>query len=214
MSLIEQIFVNNREWVASRRASDPDFFEKLARDQHPEVLYIGCADSRVPANEIMGLEPGEVFVHRNVANLVHDIDFNVNAVLQYAVESLKVKHIVVCGHYGCGGIKAAMTPADLGLLNKWLRGVRDVYRHHEEELDAIGNDEQRYRRLVELNVYEQCLNVIKTSWVQRAYQKRGFPTVHGWVYDLRHGELVDLEVPFLRMLEKVRRIYALDPAKD
>lgn len=214
MSLIEQIFENNRAWVKSKREGDPGFFERLAREQHPEILYIGCADSRVPANEIMGLEPGDVFVHRNVANLVHPIDSNVNAVLQYAVTELRVKHIVVCGHYGCGGVKAAMQSEDLGLLNKWLRGVRDVYRLHEEELDAIGDEDKRYRRLVELNIYEQCLNVIKTSWVQRFYLKSGYPTVHGWVYDLRHGELIDLEVPFERMVAKVRRHYALAPAED
>ncbi len=214
MSLIERIFENNRAWVKAKRATDDEFFERLAREQRPDVLYIGCADSRVPANEIMGLEPGDVFVHRNVANLVHPIDANINAVIQYAVSHLHVKHIVVCGHYGCGGVAAAMQSQDLGMLNKWLRGVRDVYRLHQHELDGIADEGQRYRRLVELNIEEQCLNVIKTSWVQRHYQRHGFPTVHGWVYDLRFGELIDLEVPFETLLAKVRRIYQLDPAPE
>ncbi len=214
MSLIDQIFENNRAWVRARRATDDQFFERLAREQTPEILYIGCSDSRVPANEIMGLEPGDVFVHLNIANLVHPIDTNVNAVLQYAVSHLHVKHIVVCGHYGCGGVAAAMKSADLGGLNKWLRGVRDVYRLHEAELAAIEDDNQRYRRLVELNIEEQCLNVIKTSWVQRNYKRHGYPTVHGWVYDLREGELIDVKVPFERMLADVQRIYELAPADD
>jgi carbonic anhydrase len=204
-----QIFENNRKWAASKRAAEADFFEKLARDQRPELLYIGCADSRVPANEVTGLEPGQVFVHRNVANLVVNTDMNVQSVIQYAVEHLSVKHIVVCGHYGCGGIQAAMRPVDLGLLNGWLREIRDVYRLHANELDAIADDAQRYRRLVELNVEEQCVNVIKTSFVQKSYRAHGFPKVHGWVYDLRDGILRDLELPFEKILDDVRRIYDL-----
>ncbi|MEN7550407.1 carbonic anhydrase [Rapidithrix thailandica] len=209
MDLYQQIFENNRQWVKEKLAQNHDFFEKLAKDQQPEFLYIGCADSRVPANVIMGLEPGEVFVHRNVANLVIGTDANVNAVIQYAVESLKVKYIVVCGHYGCGGVQAAMKSVDMGGLNGWLRNIRDVYRIHEEELDAIENEKERYNRLVELNVEEQCINVIKTSYVQKAYNNEGFPTVHAWVYDLKNGLLKDLQLDFQATLNKVKKLYDL-----
>jgi carbonic anhydrase len=208
--LYQRVFENNKLWVKERRAGDPEFFTRLAREQKPEFLYIGCADSRVPANEIMGLEPGLVFVHRNVANLVVNIDANANAVIQYAVELLKVKHIIVCGHYGCGGVQAAMGSVDLGLLNGWLREVRDVYRLHEQELDSIADKTARYDRLVEVNVQEQCVNVIKTAVVQKSYRRHGFPIVHGWVYHLEEGLLMDLEVPFVQVLEHVRKIYHLD----
>jgi len=209
-SIYEQVFENNRRWVAERRAADPGFFEHLAADQRPDFLYVGCADSRVPANQIMGLEPGQVFVHRNVANLVVNTDINAQACIQYAVEQLRVKHVVVCGHYGCGGVAAAMQARELGLLDNWLREVRDVYRLHQAELDAIADETRRYRRLVELNVREQCVNVIKTAWVQRSYRRDGHPRVHGWVYDLAQGLLVDLEIPHDEILAQVRRIYALD----
>ncbi len=205
----ERVFENNRRWVAARRKEDPDFFERLAADQTPRFLYIGCSDSRVPANQIMGLEPGDVFVHRNIANLVVNTDINAQSVIAYAIEILHVKHIVVCGHYGCGGVRAAMQPADLGILNGWLREVRDVYRLHEDELDAIPDDEARQRRLVELNIQEQCNNVIKTASLQKHYLAEGFPRVHGWVYDLRQGLLKDLEVPFEENLERVQKIYRL-----
>ena len=208
--LYQSIFENNRRWVEEKRASDPEFFARLARGQKPEFLYIGCADSRVPANEIMGLEPGQVFVHRNIANLVVNIDVNANSVIQYAVEQLKVRHIVVCGHYGCGGVKAALQSEDMGLLNGWLREVRDVYRLHEKELDAFADEQARYDRLVELNVHEQCVNVIKTAFVQRSYRRHGFPIVHGWVYHLDEGLLRDLEIPFVDILDRIRRIYHLD----
>jgi len=208
--LYRSIFENNRRWVAEKRARDPDFFTRLAQGQSPDFLYIGCADSRVPANEIMGLAPGEVFVHRNIANLVVNIDVNANSVIQFAVEHLDVQHIVVCGHYGCGGVKAAMQSEDLGLLNGWLREVRDVYRLHQKELDAIADERARFDRLVELNVHEQCVNVIKTAWVQKSYRRRGFPRVHGWVYQLEEGLLRDLEIPFVDVLEHVREIYHLE----
>lgn len=211
MERYRQVFENNRAWVEARRREDPDFFARLAADQKPDFLYIGCADSRVPANQIMGLEPGEVFVHRNVANLVVNTDINAQSVIAYAIEVLHVKHIIVCGHYGCGGVQAAMRPADLGILNGWLREVRDVYRLHEEELDAIEDEQTRYRRLVELNVREQCVNVIKTASLQKHYITEGFPTVHGWVYDLNQGLLRDLEVPFEETLERVQKIYRLSP---
>ncbi len=209
--LYREVFERNRQWVAKRIAQDPSFFEHLAKEQHPAFLFIGCADSRVPASTIMGIEPGEVFVHRNVANLVVNTDSNSLATIHYAVDHLKVKFVVVCGHYGCGGVKAAMQPRDLGILNGWLREIRDVYRLHQEELDGIADPVARERRLVELNVQEQCLNVIKTAVVQRNFLKREAPTVHGWVYDLSTGLLKDLEIPFKESLEKVRELYRLTP---
>lgn len=208
--LYKRIFENNRRWVESKTRAEPEYFERLAREQRPEVLFIGCADSRVPANEIMGLEPGEVFVHRNVANVVPNVDMNSHAVIQYAVEHLGVRHVIVCGHYGCGGVRAAMQSADLGQLNGWLREIRDVYRIHHEELDQIQDEAARYRRLVELNVQEQCINVIKTSWVQKAYREHGYPVVHGWCFALDDGLLRDLEIPFESILDRIRRIYHLD----
>ena len=209
--IYEQVFEQNRRWAEEQTDRDPDFFKNLAADQHPDFLFIGCADSRVPASAIMGVAPGEVFVHRNIANLVVNIDSNSLSTIHYAVDHLQVDHVVVCGHYGCGGIKAALQHSDLGILNGWLRQIRDVYRLHREELDAIDSEIQRRRRLVELNVREQCLNVIKTAVVQRNYLERGFPKVHGWVYDLSTGHLKDLEVGFEDLLEKVREIYRLTP---
>lgn len=209
MILYKQVFENNKKWVESKLAEDAGFFNKLAKEQTPEFLYIGCADSRVPANEIMGLEPGDVFVHRNIANIVANTDMNAHSVIQYAVEALRVKHIIVCGHYGCGGVKAAMQPKDLGLLNGWLRNVRDVYRLHRAELDGIKDEDAKYNRLVELNVQEQCINVIKTAFVQKAYNKTGFPTVHGWVYDLHNGILKDLDIDFPAVLKDIQSIYDL-----
>ncbi len=191
------------------KAQDADFFEKLASDQTPDYLYIGCSDSRVPANEIMGLQPGEVFVHRNVANLVNNTDLNVLAVINYAIVHLKVKHIIVCGHYNCGGVKAAMIPKDMGILNPWLRNIRDVYRVHHAELDAIKDAEHRYNRLVELNVLEQATNVIKNSNVQKTYRQHGYPIVHGWVFDLHTGILIDLNINFKEILKNIRQIYDL-----
>jgi carbonic anhydrase len=205
----EQIFEKNRKWVADMLAKDADFFEKLASDQTPDYLYIGCSDSRVPANEIMGLEPGDVFVHRNVANLVNNTDLNVLAVINFAVKHLHVKHIIVCGHYNCGGVKAAMQPKDMGLLNPWLRTIRDVYRMHAAELDAITDEQKRYNRLVELNVIEQATNVIKTASVQKSYQKNNYPIVHGWVFDLHSGILIDLNINFKEILKDIQKIYDL-----
>jgi carbonic anhydrase len=204
-----QIFENNKKWVSAMTAADADFFEKLASDQNPDYLYIGCSDSRVPANEIMGLQPGEVFVHRNVANLVNNTDLNVLAVINFAVKHLSVKHIIVCGHYNCGGVKAAMMPKDMGILNPWLRNIRDVYRLHSAELEAITDEKQRYNRLVELNVIEQATNVIKTASVQKSYGKKGYPEVHGWVFDLHTGILNDLNINFIKILNEIRKIYDL-----
>lgn len=209
MATYEEIFAHNQRWVAERTEKDPDYFTRLAREQHPDYLYIGCSDSRVPANEIMGVEPGEVFVHRNVANLVNNTDLNVMSVINYAVRHLGVKHIVVCGHYNCGGVKAAMQARDMGILNPWLRNVRDVYRLHKDELNAITDDEARYDRLVELSVQEQCINVIKTAAVQLSYTEHGYPTVHGWVFDLRTGRLKDLDIDFPEVLHDIQEIYNL-----
>lgn len=204
-----KIFEANRKWVEKMNSENPDFFAHLAKEQNPEYLYIGCSDSRVHANEIMGLQPGEVFVHRNIANMVVNNDLNGLSVINYAVEHLNVKFIIVCGHYNCGGIKAAMQPRDLGILNPWLRNVRDVYRLHENELDAISDLKDRYNRLVEINVYEQCLNVIKTAEVQKSYLEKGYPRVAGWVYDLNAGILNDLDIDFEKELNRIRKIYDL-----
>ncbi|MCF8247878.1 MAG: carbonic anhydrase [Saprospiraceae bacterium] len=209
MELYKQVFENNKKWVESKLAQDADFFEKLAKDQRPDFLYIGCSDSRVPANEIMGLEPGDVFVHRNIANLVINTDLNVQSVINYAVVHLRVKHIIVCGHYGCGGVKAAMQPKDLGILNPWLRNIRDVYRLHQNALDAISDTNQRYNRLVELNVLEQCINVVKLADVQKRYYMEGKPTVHGWVYDLHNGLLKDLNLDMEAEIARISKIYDL-----
>lgn len=209
MGAYEDIFEHNRNWVKSRTEHDPHFFEKLAKEQHPDYLYIGCSDSRVPANEIMGLDAGEVFVHRNVANLVNNVDLNVMSVLNYAVRHLHVKHIIVCGHYNCGGVKAAMTPVDMGLLNPWLRSIRDVYRLHFEELDAIKDEHARYNRLVELNVIEQATNIIKTAAVQLSYAENNYPIVHGWVFDLSTGHLKDLNIDFKATLQDIQKLYNL-----
>ncbi len=205
----KKIFEENRKWVEKKKNENPGFFDHLADGQNPDYLYIGCSDSRVHANEIMGLEPGEVFVHRNIANMVVNSDLNILSVINYAVEYLHVKYIIVCGHYDCGGIKAAMEPKDLGILNPWLRNVRDVYRLHEKELDAMENTRERYNRLVELNVYEQCLNVIKTAEVQKSYLANGYPRVAGWVYGLNDGVLNDLKIDFKKELNHIRKIYDL-----
>jgi len=204
----DQIFENNHRWAAVRR-QDPEYFPNLAREQRPDYLYIGCSDSRVPENEIMGVEPGEIFVHRNVGNVVSNNDLNVAAVIDFAVVHLKVKHIVVCGHYGCGGVKAAMQPQDLGILNPWLRNIRDVYRLHTDELNAIGDDNLRYDRLVELSVIEQCINVIKTAAVQESYLASGDALVHGWVFDMRTGLIKDLCINFEEQLKAIQEIYNL-----
>lgn len=209
MLTYEQIFKNNAAWLESKKANEEDFFKKLATDQNPDYLYIGCSDSRVTAEEMMGAEPGEVFVHRNIANMVITIDLNVMSVIEYAVKYLEVKHIIVCGHYNCGGVKAAMTPKDLGLLNPWLRNIRDVYRIHMKELDSIEDPKEKYDRLVELNVQEQCINVVKTAVFQEKYLHDSYPQVHGWVFDVRKGRLVDLKIDFDSILKDIQKIYDL-----
>jgi carbonic anhydrase len=205
---IKQIFKNNSTWVKEKLNVDAKYFKNLAKGQSPEVLYIGCSDSRVTAEELMGLAPGDVFVHRNIANLVPNTDLSAMSVIDYAVAHLKVNHIVVCGHYYCGGVKAAMESVDLGLLNPWLRNIRDVYRIHKKELNAIEDEEQRYKRLVELNVQEQCINIIKSAKVQKAMLERGL-TVHGWVFDIGSGKLIDLKIDFKKILEGIMEIYRL-----
>lgn len=212
MTAYKQIFENNKKWVAGKKASDKEFFENLAKGQDPDFLYIGCSDSRVTVEDLMGLEPGEVFVHRNIANLVCNNDLNVMSVINYAVAHLQVKHIVVCGHYYCGGVKAAMQDRDLGILNPWLRNIRDVFRLHKDELNAIHDEEQKYKRLVELNVEEQCNNIIKTAVLQQAYLRTGYPLVHGWVFDVKTGELIDLNLDFPKMLKEIQEIYNLGSA--
>ena len=187
MHSYEKLLWENKNWAARKVASDPEFFKRLAALQAPEFLWIGCSDSRVSANEITGTQPGEIFVHRNVANMVVHTDLNLLTVLEYAVNHLKVKHVIVCGHYGCGGIKAAMTHHNFGIINKWLRNVKDVYRYHKEEIETIHDEEKQTDRLVELNVQEQVMNLAKTSIVQKAWLHEQRPDLHGWVYGLKDG---------------------------
>ncbi|PZX94945.1 carbonic anhydrase [Flavobacterium aquariorum] len=205
---IKQIFENNRKWIIKQLQTDEHYFKKLSKGQSPEFLYIGCSDSRVSAEELMGLEPGEVFVHRNIANMVPNTDLNSMSVINYAVVQLKVNHIVVCGHYGCGGVLAAMQQSDLGILNPWLRNIRDVYRIHQKTLDAIINEEEKYKKLVELNVQEQCINVIKTAEVQKAFKERGL-RVYGWIFDIHSGKLIDLNINFTEILKDITKIYKI-----
>lgn len=204
----ETIFKNNERWIQEQLTTSPSYFEQLSSGQQPEILYIGCSDSRVTAESMMGAQPGEVFVHRNIANLAPNNDLNVLSVINYAVVHLKVQHIVVCGHYGCGGIKAAMTQQDLGLLNPWLRNIRDVYRLHKEVLNAITDEEARYKRLVELNVVEQCINVTKTIEVQRAIKERKLQ-VHGWVFDIHTGKIIPQKIDVPEIIQAISSIYKL-----
>lgn len=188
MHSYEKLLLENKAWAEEKVSNDPDYFNRLAHIQTPEFLWIGCSDSRVPANEITGTQPGEIFVHRNVANLVVNTDVNLLSVLDYAVNHLKVKHVIVCGHYGCGGIKASTTKTDFKLvLNMWLRNIKDVYRIHQSELDAFKDEEAKCDRLVELNVQEQVMNLAKTSIIQRAWKQDRRPDLHGWVYGLKDG---------------------------
>ncbi len=192
----KRLIENNKNWVADQLQLDPDFFEKLSKGQSPEYLWIGCSDSRVPAESITGTDPGEMFVHRNIANMVVHSDMNMLSVLSYAVDVLKVKHIIVCGHYGCGGVMAAMKNQQFGLIDNWLRHIKDVYRYHHKELDAIENEDLRARRLVEVNVQEQVHDLGKTSIVQNAWKREQPLHLHGWVYDIHDGLINDLGVTF------------------
>ena len=196
MTPYEKLLVNNKEWATQKKAEDPGYFDRLAHLQSPKFLWIGCSDSRVPANEVTGTQPGEIFVHRNIANLVVHTDVNILSVLDYAVNHLKVEHVIVCGHYGCGGVKAAMTNESFKqMLNSWLRNIKDVYRLHRDEINAIESEEARVDRLVELNVREQLLHLAKTSTIQKAWKHHNGPQLHGWVYGLKDGminPLIDL----------------------
>ena len=194
MRTLRQLFENNQAWSAGIQSRDPDFFAKLSRQQKPEYLWIGCADSRVPANEIVGLMPGEIFVHRNIANVVVHTDLNCLSVLQFAVDVLKVKHVIVCGHYGCGGVKAALRDERHGLVDNWLRHVQDVQRKHEASFADLASDVERCDRLCELNVLEQVLNVCQTTIVMDAWERSQALSVHGWIYGLHDGLLRDLKL--------------------
>ncbi|MDB0062726.1 carbonate dehydratase [Crocinitomicaceae bacterium] len=204
-----QLFENNKEWVTKSLESDPDFFNKLADGQQPPLLWIGCADSRVPANEIIGAQPGEVFVHRNIANMVVHTDMNMLSVLDYAVNVLKVKHVIVCGHYGCGGVKAAMGNQNIGLIDNWIRHIKDVFRFHNEELSAIKDEQKKFDRFVELNVKEQVMDLAKTSIIQNAWKNEQPLHVHGWVYDIKDGIIKDLDVNFENN-SMLAEVYQLD----
>ncbi|RLN91467.1 hypothetical protein BBJ28_00014100 [Nothophytophthora sp. Chile5] len=237
---LERLFENNKKWREGKKLLDPDYFDKTSQGQHPQYLWIGCSDSRVPAEEITGLTPGEMFVHRNVANLVVSNDISSLSVVQYAVEQLKVKDIIVCGHYGCGGVHAAVENKHMGLLDNWLRNIRDgtsalalrgmnpsrvrcslrptclcllvfapVCRLHQDELQEISDHEERLNRIVELNTIEQCINVFKIGLVQRHQVKYGFPRIHGLVYNLKDGELKEMDVDFQSYVRKYRSIYKL-----
>jgi carbonic anhydrase len=204
----KKLLLANKAFVQDKLSVRPDFFERMATTQTPEFLWIGCSDSRVPAEEITGTEPGELFVHRNIANQVIHTDFNMLSVLQYAVDVLKVKHIIVCGHYGCGGVVNALSHKHLGLINKWLRNIKDVYRIHQRELEGIPDPDLRWRRMVELNVEEQLWKLAETSFVQQAWQREQRPTLHGWVYDLKTGYLNDLFM--LDHTSQINDIYKFD----
>ncbi|MFN7043720.1 MAG: carbonate dehydratase [Flavobacterium sp.] len=192
----KKILDNNKKWVENKLTISPNYFKNLADGQNPPLLWIGCSDSRVPANEIIGAEPGEVFVHRNIANMVVHSDMNMLSVLDYAVNALKVKHVIVCGHYGCGGVKAAMGNTSIGIIDNWIRHIKDVYRFHQDELDAITDEKERFNKFVEINVKEQVMDLAKTSIVQNAWKSGQELTLHGWVYGLNDGYVTDLDVNF------------------
>ena len=209
-SIYKALLDGNRKWVRERLDHDPDYFNNLAKAQRPEVLWIGCADSRVPANQITGTNPGDIFVHRNIANLVVHTDMNMLSVLDYAVNILEVKHVIVCGHYGCGGVLAAMQNEQFGIIDNWLRVIKDVYRLHAEELDAIADRDKRFDRFVELNVVEQVLDLSKTSIIQNSWSRRNYPAIHGWVCSLKTGLIKDLNVS-LGSTDTLPDIYRVSP---
>lgn len=207
----EQLLLQNKAWVTQKNMEDPEFFNRLSGTQTPKFLWIGCSDSRVPANEITGTQPGEVFVHRNIANMVVHTDMNLLSVLDYAVNVLEVKHVIVCGHYGCGGIKAAMGNKQFGVIDNWIRHIKDVYRMHQQELDSIRNIDERQNRFAELNVEEQVYDLVKTSIIQNSWQKRELPYVHGWIYDIRNGLIKDLKVS-IKSNSDIPSVYKFDAA--
>lgn len=206
MKLYQSLLDGNKKWVKKRLEKDPEYFDKLSQGQSPQFLWIGCSDSRVPANEVTNTRPGDIFVHRNIANMVVHTDMNLLSVVDYAVNILKVKHVIVCGHYGCGGVKAAMQNEQFGLVDNWLRFIKDVYRMHQDELDAIKDEEQRFDRFVELNVIEQALDLTKTSIIQNAWKDRNGPQVHAWVYSLKTGLIKDLGVEY-KSVQELPTIY-------
>lgn len=203
-----QLLANNKKWVQEQLDENPDFFNELAKGQQPPLLWIGCADSRVPANEIIGAKPGEVFVHRNIANMVVHSDMNMLSVLDYAVNALKVRHVIVCGHYGCGGVKAAMGNQSIGLIDNWVRHIKDVYRFHKAELDAIEDENEKFNAFVEFNVKEQVLDLAKTSIVQAAWKNNQPLYLHGWVYGIDSGIVKDLNVN-ITSNEDLEEVYQL-----
>ncbi|MDL1901046.1 carbonate dehydratase [Anaerolineae bacterium CFX9] len=212
MRVLKHLFDNNRAWAQKRLEADPQFFEKLAARQTPDYLWIGCADSRIPTHEIMGLLPGSVFVHNNIANVVVHSDLNCLSVIQYAVELLKVKHIIVCGHYGCGGVTAAMQNREFGLIDNWLRHLKDIYQKHAETLHAIEPEQDRINRLCELNVIEQVHNVCHTTIVQGAWQRGQELSVHGWIYNMRDGLLQDMNICITRA-DELNALYRMAIAR-
>lgn len=205
----KKLLDNNKEWVAKSLEKDPEFFSRLANGQQPPILWIGCSDSRVPANEIIGAQPGEVFVHRNIANMVLHTDMSMLSVLDYAVNVLKVKHVIVCGHYGCGGVQAALTNKHIGLIDNWIRHIKDVYRFHQDELNAIEDEKAKFDRFVELNVFEQVYDLAKTSIMQTAWEREQNVHIHGWVYDVRDGLINDLNIT-LKNNDTLSEVYQLD----
>ncbi|HEY0056471.1 MAG TPA: carbonate dehydratase [Pedobacter sp.] len=209
MTTYEQLLQGNKEFVEDQMKIDPEYFKKLAAGQSPEVLWIGCSDSRVPANQLTNTKPGEVFVHRNIANVCVHTDMNMLSVLDYSVNVLKVKHIIVAGHYGCGGVTAAMGNKQVGIIDNWLRHIKDVYRLHADELDAISDEQARVDRLVELNVTEQVYNLCKTSIIQNAWRERKDLEVHGWVIDIRTGFVKDLQISYTNS-DSMEKVFTMD----
>lgn len=205
----KKLLDNNKDWVAKSLEKDPEFFSRLANGQQPPILWIGCSDSRVPANEIIGAQPGEVFVHRNIANMVLHTDMSMLSVLDYAVNVLRVKHVIVCGHYGCGGVQAALTNKHIGLIDNWIRHIKDVYRFHQDELNAIDDEKTKFNRFVELNVFEQVYDLAKTSIMQAAWEREQDVHIHGWVYDVKDGLINDLKIT-LKNNDSLSEVYQLD----
>lgn len=208
-SFYKSLLENNKKWVKEKLSKDPDYFEKLSKGQKPPLLWIGCADSRVPANEIIGAQPGDVFVHRNIANMVVHTDMNMLSVVDYAVNVLKVKHIIVCGHYGCGGVQAAMGNKSYGIIDNWIRHIKNIYRIHKKELDAIEDDTRRFDRYVELNVSEQVFDLAKTSIVQNAWKNNQNLMLHGWVYSIKKGVVQEV-VSKVANNSQLDEVYQLD----
>jgi len=216
MDLYNSLLEGNKVWVRDKLEQDPQFFERLSKGQNPQFLWIGCSDSRVPANEITNTQPGDIFVHRNIANMVVHSDMNMLSVLDYAVNILNVKHVIVCGHYGCGGVKAAMSNDQYGLVDNWLRFIKDVYRTHSRELDSIHDEEVRFNRFAELNVIEQVFDLVKTTIIQNAWRNRRAPMVHGWIYSIETGLIKDLGVTFdaASILPPIYRVIEQEPVES